>query len=106
MSSSNKLYTKSYFMRRLGQAGITARTMPADFREGDVRRWCVLAYPGTHNIIIVCHKNSPGDFWFKVDSAAGTMRVTTLSMEVVVDTLRRLVGECPPPVLDDQQPTA
>ncbi len=86
----NHLYTRSYFVKRLKEAGLPTRDL-AQFPEGDVKRWSIIVCPDIHNISITCFKNSPEDFWFKLEYNNCGLTIKTLSMEIIINELKNTI---------------
>ena len=94
MASKNRLYTRSYFVKRLIDEKITCRSLIDNFVETDVRRWSVLIYPNQYNILCTCYKRSADDYWFKFDTEKkSNMQVKTQSMNVIIQFIQDYVNE-------------
>lgn len=93
--SKNNLYTQSYFVKRLVEAGFDVKRLNIEFETKDTRKWTILVnfkdVPQKCNIIITCIKNSTDDFFFKlmtIDSIEFCIR--TMSMEIVIEQLKKI----------------
>ncbi len=92
--SKNKLYTKSYFVKRLEHAGYKVEPLPNIVFRNEERQWMIVVSPCYKNIVVVCHKRNPDDFYFHVIGKA-SIKVTTHSMDVVIEQLRLMHLEAP-----------
>ena len=90
--SKNRLYTLSYFRKRLFENEINSAKIIDQFSENDPRQWCILIDPKKKNFICTCYKLSTTDFWFSIQTKEySNYSVRTFSMEVVIDTLKALI---------------
>lgn len=85
----NKLYTKSYFIKRLEHAGYKVDALPGVVFRNEERTWMIVVSPCHKNIIIVCYKKSPDDFFFRVIGQS-VMNWRTSSMDVIIENLKLL----------------
>ena len=96
MMPNNKLYTRSYFCKRLKDADIPNREL-VTYRDEPSRRWTVLIYPGTRDILCTCHKNDQ-EYWFRLETASNSnLVVKTQSMKVVIDLIAGHSAAAPAP---------
>jgi len=92
----NKLYTLSYFRKRLKEAGITSIRLINNFREDDERYWAILVDPGNRNIITICYKNDSLNFHFKLMTPSlSNFIISTKSMKIIIDNFKKILGENP-----------
>lgn len=87
----NNLYTKSYFIMRCLAAGYFTTRVVDTYHDEDDRYWTVnIRSKDNHMAMITCVK--PNDnFYFRVNGPNDTnVRVETLSMGVIFETLERL----------------
>lgn len=91
----NKIYTLSYFRKRLLDNNIPSIRLINSFEKDDPRYWMILICPGKNNIICTCYKTSPDKFFFKFNTKTREFQLEALSMEVVIDLLKKQT-ESPP----------
>jgi len=89
----NKLYTKSYFKKRLRENGIPTKELVSDFsRDGDPRYWMLIS-EDQFKFIITCIKTDT-EYWFDVgygkENVTSSLKLHTQSIEVVINTLNTL----------------
>ncbi len=90
----NKLYTKSYFIKRLIDAGYYVTTLDnINYDDNDIRKWSIVVNRKNKsykdNIIITCYKTSPLHYWFEIQTkSVNNFKIYTKSMNVVIDQLR------------------
>lgn len=88
LTSKNRPYTKSYFVKRLAEAGYKVDRLDGiRFRGDDPRYWMVVVSPGDRNIVVICHKRSPSEYHFQLIGRI-PIKLVTQSMKVVIDQLR------------------
>lgn len=71
--SKNKLYTKSYFSKRLKDAGFDVIKLKIPYQNEDNRKWTIIVNPGRKysntwkfNVFVTCYKEKDSkDFSFK-----------------------------------------
>ena len=68
--SNNKLYTRSYFVKRLRENGIRVDTIIRQFDPADIRYWSIIT-KDISNIQITCYKKSSSEYYFKLDVPNG-----------------------------------
>ena len=93
----NKISNLSYFLKRLKDNGFIAWKIYNQYSDLDTRMWTVLINPGVESIYITCRKlmidgkTSLPEFEFNHDFAKlqKNLKVRTLSMEVIINTLVR-----------------
>jgi hypothetical protein len=92
----NKLYTRGYFIKRMKDARIYVVPLveynSSKFYPDDIRKWTVLIDPGHSDIILTCHKISSNDFWFKLITPGGEMKIKTMSADVVANQLLEIIN--------------
>jgi len=93
MNPKNRLYTKSYFLKRLRDEGIVCRSVDIRFACDDERKWVVVVDPEKTTLVITCFKKSPADFHFKVSTSRAETRIKTESMECVISLLTGMLKE-------------
>lgn len=93
----NFLYTKGYFISRLRSAGFLVKKLKIDYNSVDKRYWSIVVSSNgkVHsNLIVTCLKESleVKRGMFVVDTPkATTIRIDTISMEIVIDSLTDLL---------------
>lgn len=88
MASSNKLYTLSYFRKRLLDSGIKSVKVVEKYSDTDARYWTLLIDPNQSSLICTCYKRSSDDFKFTFLIPNGNIiTVKTLSMDVIINTI-------------------
>lgn len=91
--SKNKLYTLSYFRKRLNDKTISSVRLINKYNDNDVRYWTILIDPGKKNIICTCFKNGPDDYYFSLLTDRYTnFEVKTKSMDIIIDSLLNLIN--------------
>jgi hypothetical protein len=96
--SNNKLYTLSYFRKRLKDAGIYARILVRSYGEGDKRYWTI-AIGEQYIIMCTCfnYADESGDqvVLFKFSDGNQKMiidrNIQTESMNVIIEMLEKLL---------------
>ena len=92
--SNNKLYTLSYFRKRLKESDIPSKRLINEFEENDSRYWSILIDPSNKNLICTCYKFPDGNFHFSLQTENYTnFEIKTLSMEVIVKALSQILEE-------------
>jgi hypothetical protein len=91
----NKLYTRSYAIKRLRAEGFRISIVDIQFDSTDSRYWVIVLNPNVHNIFITCYldRNNKTDFYFKLHSPLNTVNIKTKSMLVLIDGLKNLIAE-------------
>ncbi len=92
----NKIYTLSYFRKRLVENDISSVRLINSFETDDTRYWMILISPGKQNIICTCYRSSPDRFFFKLNTKKGDLQIHTLSMEVLITELKHIIEPSPP----------
>ena len=92
--ANNKLYNRSYFCKRLREAGIENDTLivydTAEVRMPDSpeRRWTVVCRPAS--VLVTCYRKGE-DFWFRLETAdSWNTIVRTQSMKVMAG----IISDC------------
>ena len=92
--AKNKIYTPSYFTKRLKDSGFSSYKVFDDFDETDPRRWIVAINPGLADCtIITCYtnKNELHDCVFEINDGGQyipkNFQLHTKSIEVLVNYL-------------------
>ena len=90
----NNLYTKSYFIKRLLEAGYFVTRVVDRYNDDDTRYWSisVMERNECNRAMITCIKPDEG-FYFRVNGPNDTnIKLETLSMNIVCETIERLFG--------------
>jgi hypothetical protein len=96
--NKNKLYTLSYFRKRLRDAGITSKVLIESFSEDDKRYWTI-SVDSKRRVLCTCFKfteNDETNFYFHF--ADGNQRlpidktIKTESMMVIIDSLKKIIN--------------
>lgn len=87
--STNKITTKSYFIKRLRDCGYKVDKLDIEFQDDDSRRWMVLLDGGLSSLYITCHKSSAFSFYDGGRFMAENVKLATDSIEVVVEYLNK-----------------
>lgn len=90
----NKLYTLSYFRKRLKDAGISSVRLINKFSDDDERYWAILVDPGRRNVIAICYKSDSLNFHFRIITPTlSNFIISTKSMNVIVENFQKILGE-------------
>lgn len=87
----NKLYTKSYFIKRLIESGLFVKKI-IDYTEKDIRKWTILIDPGNKNLLITCIKHDKDNFYFLLQIQEVNMKLYTKSMEVIIENINNILN--------------
>jgi hypothetical protein len=87
--STNKITTKSYFIKRLRDGGYTVDKIDINFSESDSRRWMVLVDNGVSSLFVTCHNAGTFSFYDGSRFLAENIKLSTDSIEVVVEYLNK-----------------
>ena len=90
----NNLYTKSYFIKRLLEAGYFVTRVIDKYPDSDDRYWTVVVMErkDCNRAMITCVKPDEG-FYFRINGPNDTnIKLETLSMNIVCETVERLFG--------------
>jgi len=87
----NKLYTLSYFRKRLHSASIESKILIKNYMiNEDKRYWTIVMFPKTHNIFCTCYKNET-EFWFEFWDGGNNLKnetiIRTKSMNIIIDSV-------------------
>lgn len=85
--STNKITTKSYFIKRLRDCGYAVDKIDIEFSENDSRRWMVLLDNNCSSVLITNHKDGTFSFYDGSHFLRENMRIFTDSIEIVVEHL-------------------
>lgn len=88
----NKIYTLSYFRKRLIDNQIPSIRLINSFEATDTRYWMILICPGKDNIICTCYKKSPEEFYFKLCTRNGEYKLLTLSMDTIIEMIKKQIA--------------
>jgi len=87
----NKLYTLSYFRKRLREAGILSDVVIDKFHKDDPRYWMLLLSRNYLNLFLICYKNNE-DFFFKIQTPSFyNFEIRTKSMKVIIDSIFKII---------------
>ena len=90
--TKNRLYTLSYFRKRLKDADINSIRLINEFKDdNDKRYWTILIDPGRKNIITTCYKEDIDKFWFKLNTPTNLYNIKTKSMRVIIENLKMIL---------------
>ena len=95
-NTKNKLYTKSYAIKRLREGGFIVDNLSViDYKKDDPRYWTILINPKTDNLLMTCflNKDNKSDFYFKIYSHKNTITVKTKSMLVLINNLNEILSD-------------
>ena len=93
---ANKIYTLSYFRKRLLDNKIKSTIIVGKYPTNDVRYWTVLIGPNSYKMICTCRKNSSSEYNFNIQIPNGnSVTLRTKSMEVISDFINdnKIFGE-------------
>jgi|GEM_PF-7133972 len=95
----NFLYTKSYTIKRLREAGFDVKKLKIDYDKEDSRYWSILVNKEDMNcnIIITCQKKSFEDedgytHFIIFSSKTNAYKLITQSADVIVNTLNDIIS--------------
>ena len=90
----NKLYTKSYFIKRLKEKGFSCETVYDKYNPKGKRYWTIIVDSGRKDIMITCVKKSSSDYNFLINlESVNSYRFETGSMDVIIGLLSDIVNE-------------
>ena len=89
----NKLYTLSYFRKRLKENNIKSVRLINKFADDDDRYWTILISPNHKNIICTCYKTDSEYFFNFHTSKYFKYQIKTQSMEVIIKTMEALIKD-------------
>ena len=102
--SNNKLYNRSYFCKRLREAGIENDTLivydtgESRMPESPERKWTVVCRPAS--VLVTCYRKDE-DFWFRLETAdSWNTIVRTQSMKVVAGIISDCSSGKNPPTVE------
>ena len=84
----NKLYTLSYFRKRLHDNKIPTNILLK--YDNEIRYWTILVYPNKEKLLITCYKNN-SEYWFTFYYKDITTKIITKSMEVIINQIKDLI---------------
>lgn len=93
--AKNKLYTKSYFKKRIVEEGFDVLDLKIPYEKNDLRKWTLVINKQKSNykinIIITCFKNEETkEFCFKFQGQRKKEFIlTTLTMKLIIDILKK-----------------
>jgi hypothetical protein len=93
--SKNKLYTKSYFKKRIVEQGFDVTDLKIQYEVNDLRKWTIIVNKQNinykHNILITCFKDEQTkEFSFKFQGQKfDDFILPTLSMKLIIDILKK-----------------
>lgn len=97
--SKNKLYTKSYFKKRIVEQGFDVTDLKIQYEVNDLRKWTIVVNKQKAkykmNIIITCFKDeTTKNFCFKFQGQRKKEFILeTLSMNLIIDILKKATAE-------------
>lgn len=97
--SKNKLYTKSYFKKRIVEQGFDVTDLKIQYEVNDLRKWTIIVNKQKAkykmNIIITCFKDEmTKNFCFKFQGQRKKEFILeTLSMNLIIDILKKATAE-------------
>ena len=95
MAPKNKLYTRSYVVKRLKENNIRINILDVKYIKNDIRYWTVLVNPSYENIFLTCclNQNNKEDYYFKLHSFKNTITIKTKSVRILVDYIKNLIDD-------------
>ena len=97
-NNKNKLYTLSYFKKRLKDSGIISKPIIREFDKNDKRYW-LLSIDPKHKILCTCFKyteNNEMKYSFRFSDGHQRIpidkTITTESMLVIINELKKVIG--------------
>jgi hypothetical protein len=97
--NKNKLYTLSYFRKRLRDAGITSKVLIDSYTEGDKRYWTISIDP-ENRILCTCFKYTEDNilkFYFNLSDGNQNLpidkTIKTESMNVIIEILKKIINK-------------
>ncbi len=88
-TSKNKLYTLSYFRKRLHSSGIPSKIL-VKYSTEDIRYWTIDLFPDTHNIFCTCFKSND-KYWFELWDGGNKLKnkriISMKSMNVIIEMI-------------------
>jgi hypothetical protein len=97
--AKNKLYTKSYFKKRIVEQGFDIIDLKIPYEKNDLRKWTLVVNKTKSNykmnIIITCFKDeTTKEFCFKFQGQRKKeFLLETLSMKLIIDILKKTTDE-------------
>ena len=85
----NKLYTKSYFIKRLVEAGFKVGKLSVETEGEKDYYWRIVVSPNDRDIVVTCYKPEFGEYYFTI-VANSRIKVMTHSMDVIIEHLEML----------------
>lgn len=96
ISPKNKLYTRGYFIKRMRDFKLEVYPLIeyncTKYYPDDIRRWSVIVNPSKSDIVLTCCKINKEDFWFKLSTPSGDMKIRTMSAEVMANQLWEIIN--------------
>lgn len=86
----NKLYTLSYFRKRLKEAEIKSVRLINEYEKDDPRYWTILIDPSNKKILLTCYKESAEEYYFSLITKTGSFIIKTLSMEIIIENIKMI----------------
>lgn len=85
---SNKITTRSYFIKRLRDSGYRVDKVDAlEFQETDNRKWACIIDNGGMSILVTCYKDETLHFYDGGRFIQPNMKLRTDSIEVLIEFL-------------------
>lgn len=93
MNRNNKLYTKSYFIKRLIEKHFFVTKIVEQYTKNDTRYWTILVNPDRAAIFITCFKERGKVFFRLFGPNDVNMIIETESMDVIISTLYNIISK-------------
>lgn len=93
MKQKNNIYTPSYFMKRMKDAGYSIWKIFDKYGPHDSRYWTMLIDPGGYSVWVTCHfnKDEINDVMFELDDGGNyiprRLMIKTASVETIISNL-------------------
>lgn len=85
--STNRITTKSYFIKRLRDCGYVVDKLDIEYLDTDSRKWSVLLDNAVSSIIITCYDDNTFSFYDGQRFLNSNLKLSTDSIEVIVEHL-------------------
>lgn len=93
MKPKNNIYTPSYFMKRMKDAGYSIWKIFDKYGPHDSRYWTMLIDPGGYSVWVTCHFNRDeiNEVTFELDDGGNyipqRLKIKTASVETIISNL-------------------
>lgn len=89
----NRLYTKSYFVKRLRESGFKVQVVFDKYNPSGHRYWTIVVDPGRKDVMITCFKKNSDDYSFTVQTEhISNYSLITQSMDVIRNFISNIVN--------------